>query len=513
MRRWDLIGDNYWQTVEGRIDKARGRAMMALHLDLPLEPKSKKSARPAHREAVQAHVREGAGPWMKATGGKNAHWPRPRADLALDVHIFSGERNSPRIDTACKGLLDELGGPDVGEVIYEDDRQVKWLFASKSVRTDLDAETATAAGVAFFGVDQAPAPSTRFDPHIYVTAQTRANRVANLKLAIDLDPSWKASESNTNPFLKREIEIDFDEDYLAGLDPSGSDFDRAERARTLHQLQYQQQASPLQGLDRLVPNLLRNFASDPLSVYGWVLPSIKQSPYAFELGTIPEASGDTDIFKLNVREQMKQRTQRYPGLFPLVVSIGVTMLYFETGQGKDMDNLVRIVLPVLLDELQPPSEEQPYPWPDAEIDKTDNSHRHRASSDVQFIEAIALNKLPPDVQPGTAYLLLSSGWRHSSWWEDASRYIDGFPWTRIDPGRSSSVHDVPLQEESRSSALFLLEAQSAIGRRRPVAVRAATEIVMVRRTSLTLGTIAVGGSPLRLFLLGACADDFRSFDG
>ena len=421
-----MIGDNYRRTIEGRIDKARGRATMALHLDLPLEPKSKKSARPAHREAVQTHVREGAGPWMKANGGKYAHWPRPRADLALDVHIFSGEKNSPRIDTACKWLLDELGGPDAGEVVYRDDRQVKWLFASKSVQTDSDAEAATAAGIVFFGVDHAPAPSAQFDPHIYVTAQTRANRVADMKLAIDLDPTWKASESDANPFLKREIEIDFDEDYLAGLDPSGNDFDRAERARILHQLQYQRQASLLQGLDQLVPNLLRNFASDPLSIYGWVLPSMRQSPYAFELGTIPEASGDTEAFKLNVRKQMKQRTQQYTGLFPLLLSVGITLLYFETGQGKDLDNLVRIVLPILLDELQPPSDEQPYLWPDPEIDET-VSHRSRTSSDIQFIEAIALDKLPPDVQPGTAYLLLSSGWRNSSWWEDASRYVDDFP--------------------------------------------------------------------------------------
>jgi hypothetical protein len=79
-----LIGDNYWRTIKGRIDKARGRAMTALHLNLPFEPKSKKSARPVHREAVQTQVREGAEPWMKINGGKYAHWPRPRprADLA-----------------------------------------------------------------------------------------------------------------------------------------------------------------------------------------------------------------------------------------------------------------------------------------------------------------------------------------------------------------------------------------------------------------------------------------------
>ena len=64
-----------------------------------------------------------------------------------------------------------------------------------------------------------------------------------MKLAIDLDPTWKPNELGANPFLKREIEIEFDEDYLADLDPSRSDFGRRERAGTPHQLQYQRQAS------------------------------------------------------------------------------------------------------------------------------------------------------------------------------------------------------------------------------------------------------------------------------
>lgn len=376
---------------------------------------------------VEINVHEGARPWMKAEGGKHANWPRPRADLALDVHIYSAEQNSPRIDTACKWLLDELGGPDAGDVIYRDYRQVKWLFASKSVRTASAAETANAAGSAFVEGIQVPTDLGKLNPHIYVTAQTRANRIADMQLAIDLDPPWKPDEARWNPFLNDDIENDFDEDYLADLDPSGSDFDRSERARILHQLQYQRQASLLRGLDQLVPSLLRNFVSDPLSLYGWALPFVGHSPYAFELGAIPEATGDTLTFKVRIREQMSERKQRNPDLFPLRVIVGVTLLYFESGQGKDLDNLVRTVLPILLDELQPPSEEQPYLRPDTATGETAAYRQNHRSSDVQFIEAISLDTLPPGIEPGTAFLLLSSGWRHNSWWEDASRYVDEFP--------------------------------------------------------------------------------------
>lgn len=61
------------------------------------------------------------------------------------------------------------------------------------------------------------------------------------------------------------------------------------------------------------------------------------------------------------------------------------------------------------------------------MDETAAYHRNHASGDVQFIEAISLDTLPPGVEPGTAFLLLFNGWRHNSWWEDASRYVDEFP--------------------------------------------------------------------------------------
>lgn len=62
---------------------------------------------------------------MNAEGGESTqtgHGPAPISHATCT--FFSTEKNSPRIDTACKWLLDELGGPDAGEVTYRDDRQM-----------------------------------------------------------------------------------------------------------------------------------------------------------------------------------------------------------------------------------------------------------------------------------------------------------------------------------------------------------------------------------------------------
>lgn len=409
----------FWDSREGRRIQFQSRALTTFQAMLNMEPKSKRSAKARDRAHLRNSIETDGHWWWKARSGTVAVWPRPRAALALDIHVFPARRDPPRIDTVCKWLLDELGSPETGPLIYRDDRQVKWLFAV------LHPPQSRAAASAFFGDDALGIPAeSDVQPKIYIAAQTRANRIADLNLATMLDPAWAPGKRGsrmydedfpTNPFLRDEFHIDFETEYLRDLAPESSEFERTEHARVTASLEYQRHARNLDSLDRLIPAALKRAAGIRSGMDDQVFSLLRNHPYAFEFGTTPQATGDSVAFRARVRQMFEDRKTQRPDLFPLKAQIGVTALYVEAGQGKDLDNLVRSVLPALLDTFQPPHQDQPYF--DPEVTKA-------SPVGIRFLEAISFPDEPPGLKPGTVLLLLTNGWRHRSWWEDASDFVD-----------------------------------------------------------------------------------------
>jgi hypothetical protein len=76
----------------------------------------------------------------------------------------------------------------------------------------------------------------------------------------------------------------------------------------------------------------------------------------------PSASGESKAFKAAVRESLKRFKQRHPWFArPPETPLSVTILYLPNGNGAredhnvvDVDNLSRLILPVLNQELKPP---------------------------------------------------------------------------------------------------------------------------------------------------------------
>lgn len=114
----------YWNSPEGALNKLLHRRMSRLIWSTDLEPPSKR-ARPAKRRRATEQIDEIFNTDLVLSYARSrARWPKPRAPIALDVWLSNATRNSPRIDSICKWLLDELEGR-----VYQDDRQVKLLFA------------------------------------------------------------------------------------------------------------------------------------------------------------------------------------------------------------------------------------------------------------------------------------------------------------------------------------------------------------------------------------------------
>jgi hypothetical protein len=153
--------------------------------------------------------------------------------------------------------------------------------------------------------------------------------------------------------------------------------------------------------------------------YVWSLlrDRLRTAPYVFDLGVLPEAGG-SHAFKQNLRQLLEERRDKYPGLFPMRAKSGISMVVFEGGShGKDLDNLIRTVLPDVLDVLRPPRTDRPG-WvataPDIES----------TCPDIPFIEVAAIPTTEADPPPGTVVFGLSGGHRYQSWWAKAESDLE-----------------------------------------------------------------------------------------
>ncbi|MFF1633459.1 hypothetical protein [Leifsonia sp. NPDC058248] len=399
--------------------------MSALRLALPIEARSKSSSRTKDRDELAEMIKEDAKPWLDLRGRFGTTWPRARASIALDLRVSSNRKQSPRIDKICKWLLDELGGPNSDAIVFKDDKQVKLLFAIKSVygppeKIEVAPDDPWAPGLR--GMAELPEPK----PTIHLVAQRLSLTLDGVRRARSLDPPWDPKKVHDSPFGPRDFETELDEDYLRELHPDFGGFQQEEWDRVTAKLAFTRQMGHIKALDHLSALAITELATDKHGLYEWLIPPMRSNPYAFDLGPIPEAAGDTERFKRRITELMTERVHAYPHLFPLRPIVGVTVLYFESGQGKDLDNLVRSLVPEVIRHFQPPDEDQFFWSADSKIAERLRTGQASPTNEIRFIEAVALTQRPPSVAPGTAFLLISDGWRQRSWWESALDYEEKY---------------------------------------------------------------------------------------
>jgi hypothetical protein len=105
------------------------------------------------------------------------------------------------------------------------------------------------------------------------------------------------------------------------------------------------------------------------------------------------------------------------------------VFYVESAFGKDLDNIFRIVVPILLDVLKPPAESVS-PIAEADTFALWDEVRHGrvappGPSSISFIQAVALTGIDTSTfPPGTVLLTLTPGNRHYSLWRGALDTLD-----------------------------------------------------------------------------------------
>lgn len=381
-----MSSDGFWDSAEGREYRRMWREMTTAFGVVVTRPRAKGSSGAAQERVL---IEAAANDFERAYRGG---WPRPKADVALDVWAV-GTKDIPQPQNFAKRLLDQLGSVDGRTpIVYRDDRQVTMLY----VRVD---EIASAT------------------PTIHFAAQ----RTSVIRSEIRRSPD---DDAHRQHFLARERELDEQletaKEWITNWRADTSDLGKKFYAMGERGERFYLQANVLRTTDYLAQSLVHDYASVPprypqqfRTLVADNLDVLAAMPYAFNLGTLP-SPGQSEVFRQSVHETIRARITQYPFLYPPQMPVGVTAFYVPGPDGKDLDNIFReLVLPILAQHCHLPRDvRHPYGYFDEGHGDIGATRPH-----IAFIEGIALKGIPRP--PGTVVVALSDGWRHRSWWQMA----------------------------------------------------------------------------------------------
>jgi hypothetical protein len=391
-------GGNWWASDEGSAYRNLLRNVTAARGRVAVTAKNKTSKGGAQERDLLV---EAASKWHNRFG---ARWPRPRADIALDVWALT-HSNPPQPQNYAKRLLDQLGDDKGEPIIYVDDRQVAMLF----VRVD----KTTSASI----------PDT-----VFFSAQLAASARDSVRYAADRIRSRDSYEEDWQREEDWQSQIDDADRAIETWTAAGSDLAKNHfLPRAIYKSQHLRQQWALAAVDGVAvgivdgyASLRRDTSSTDRQMVAERLDLLTQLPYAFNPGLLPTKPGESAEFRARVEAAITARMSRYPALFPLLCGVGVTIFYVAGHQGKDLDNALRLLMPPLLKHVHPPS--PPNDNPDTLDEKAfplwDNIRKGKApppQAAIAFVEAVVLKDLPHPA--GTVIAALSDGRRHQSWWK------------------------------------------------------------------------------------------------
>lgn len=422
--------DDYWRSPEALERKRLDRWLRTARAALDREPRQKgrlgrREARP-FRDAIREAV------------AHQSDWPKPRATLALDFDFLAAERQPPGLWRLPKHYLDLLGATsapldDPGPVLYQDDRQVKLLFASLR-RT----RTPDAAG------------------KISVQARTRTSAIADMELAgklmelgqdVDEDTTWAEADpweaihedyQDLPPSVIPWLQFHDKSRYQAMLLGSND--------RLVRGVLFQAARWLLTGVDPDIRRLdrlgLTGRAATEDLVNKIALSQAEKrnllwSTIRVELPPLPLKHGDGARFDHGVREAFHDFVRERPDLQPLIVPLRVTVLVVppnrRAANTKDLDNILIEVLAIMEDELKPHGE----PWLLAppisgeELGAETDSRAERlgqqqsvSGSKTWAYQVLELRRGLNDPEEGALVVIPGLGWNRRSIWSEAEQFVE-----------------------------------------------------------------------------------------
>lgn len=419
------------------------------------EPRQKGPA--AKREAVDFRAA------VRAQLAGVPGWPRPRADLAVDLTFTTTSRQPPGLAKLPKNYLDLLGATnapngDPGAILYNDDGAIGMLFAS-------------AHNIWI------PGSSLR-SPSIYVVGRTRSDALADMALVHDilLDDGPPV---RTAQLLGPDDDLfDRDNDDTIAWLRSLADKQSLNTAALLeHHDRQQQQWQLLARNDSWLTEILlgsghllltgddpedrrlrrayelTNDGASTATGIASILELRENVEYrdqllnslgAVTLPPLPRSAGDGIDFKRELETILADYVTRRPGLFPLTEPLRITALVIPPDRNahstKDLDNIVIDVLGSVDRHFKPPADPTVLRPPDTALDRATALGRRVAAlrdqsrdrmrsigeTAIWSYQVVELARHADDPPEGMLYLVLGHGMNMRSIWDEASNYLTDY---------------------------------------------------------------------------------------
>jgi hypothetical protein len=369
--------------------------------------------------------------------GQSAYW----GDIFLQMDFYSSAKDPPAINRLPKNYLDLLGKPrdDSGiertHLLYRDDRQVKALIVRYHLR------------------------ERGSKPGVWVTAEPFRDFLADVDLVERISRDdfesdggwWRGSLMNDfrdGPFHRDEYcdrdgfrdLAEFERDRESLLRHLG--YDAFESQRQMMRMTAHEEH--LRETERLIcSGVLRAFQNTPKTKAGTHNAFLNRlafqtrnmtlgSPFTLELNHAPHRKGDNAAFDAALRTALNGFKKRYRYLFPLASTLNVTILMIPPrGGGKDLDNLVTLIVPALHEIWAPPSSfAHAYNTNNIE-DASIREHWENARNElpkalkhsITEYRAFALPRLPDDPEDGFVRLAVGGGMRPVRFREEIDDYL------------------------------------------------------------------------------------------
>jgi hypothetical protein len=355
--RWRCCVDRgkYRQTRRGQASAMLKRRLRRFGFMIDQEPQSK-NIRPVDAVAFQKAL------LAQLVASEQSAYTGP---VFLQMEFFTKSKTPPAIYKLPKNYLDLMETPrddsgiDRQNLLYRNDRQVKSLV----VRYHLD------------GPFEHPQIWVRAEPFRHFMADVElVERVGRDDFADD-GYSWRGSgseEFREGPFHSDDSWDDDDFDRLVEFEREKESWlrvmsnDAYEAQR--HMMRMTVQRDHLRRTDRSIcRGVLATFQDLPRTkdlphedmmtrLAALTRNMTLGEPFALELHHAPHRKGDSEAFDKALRTALNDFKTKHPFLFPLSSLLSVTILMVPPeGGGKDLDNLVRLILPALHEIWAPPS--------------------------------------------------------------------------------------------------------------------------------------------------------------
>jgi len=277
-----------------------------------------------------------------------------KGPLFLELQFHPPEKNAPSIQNLAKHYLDLLMSPLPGlslnrkKLLLQDDSQILFLSCSY-------------------------APMV-FEEGIRLRVHRLSDFFADLKLyqalrSGDFGDRVKDKEDEDDLFEEDHVDswLDFQRDrkeWKKRLGEEGFLSYELMMQRFAQEQALKQRKIPLRALRGLFGTRHHGRRHHPM-MKDVLLANASLSRFAYfhdltavDLGARPLIKGDSDLFKARVRKGLEAYKKRIPLFSPLLVTVGVTIIYVPPVEAPkvDLDNLARkAIIPAVHEILEPPS--------------------------------------------------------------------------------------------------------------------------------------------------------------